>query len=70
MVANITRTIEELKEEAEYRGMKKGIEQGIEQGKLDVAKALLDILDDETIAAKTGIALELIQSLRAKEVEK
>lgn len=42
MVANITRTIEEMKEEAEHRGMKKGIEQ--------------------------GIALELIQNLRAKEV--
>ncbi len=42
----------------------------MKKGKLDVAKALLDILDDETIAAKTGIALELIQSLRAKEVEK
>lgn len=46
------------------------MKKGVEKGKLDVAKALLDILDDETIAAKTGIALELIQSLRAKEVEK
>lgn len=29
MVANITRTIEEMKEEAEHRGMKRGIEREI-----------------------------------------
>ena len=58
MVANITRTIEEMKEEAEHKG--------IEKGKLGVAKALLDVLDDETIAIKTGLPLAVVQELREK----
>lgn len=62
MVANITRTIEEIKEEAEHRGL--------EKGKLDVADALLDILDDETIAIKTGLPLTVVQKLRTKNVAK
>lgn len=35
-----------------------------EEGKLEVAKNLLDILDDETIALKTGIDIEKIRELR------
>ena len=34
------------------------------EGKLEVAKNLLDVLDDETIALKTGIDLETIRELR------
>ncbi len=41
-----------------------GIEQGIEQGKLEVARALLDLLDDETIASRIGLALEKVKALR------
>lgn len=39
-------------------------EDGIEKGILEVAKKLLDILDDETIATKTGLAVEKIRELR------
>jgi flagellar biosynthesis/type III secretory pathway protein FliH len=54
------------------RGIKQGIEQGIEQGmekgmekeKLNIAKNLLDILDDETISLKTGLSVEVINKLR------
>ena len=52
MTANITRTIEEIKEDAELKG------------RLDVAISLLDVLDDETIAIKTKIPLERIKLLR------
>ena len=62
MVANITRTIEEMKEEAEHRG----IEKGIQEGRLDIARELLDILDNETIAIKTGVPLAIVQELRQK----
>lgn len=48
MVANITRTIEELKEDA----------------KIEVARALLDVLDDEMIAMKTGLSIEVVRKLR------
>lgn len=52
MTANITRTIEEIKEEAELKG------------RIDVAISLLDVLDDETIAVKVRLPLEKIKELR------
>jgi predicted transposase/invertase (TIGR01784 family) len=46
----------------------KGIEQGIKQGEknkvIEIAKNLLDILDNETIALKTGLDIKVIQKLR------
>lgn len=39
-------------------------DKGIDQGKLEVAQALLDLLDDETISQKTGLPLETIRGLR------
>lgn len=41
----------------------KGIEKGIEK----VARALLDVLDDETIALKTGLRAEEVARLRANK---
>ncbi len=45
-----------------------GIEQGIKEGqykeKINIAKKLLDILDNETIAIKTGLTIDKIQKLR------
>ena len=43
---------------------KDGFEKGLEQGILNVAKNLLDVLDDETISLKTGLSIEIISSLR------
>ena len=49
-----------------------GIEQGIEQGKLkeklEIAKNLLDVLDNETIALKTGLEIKTIQDLRDSQL--
>ena len=42
------------------------INTGIERGKREVAIALLDILDDETIALKTGLSIEEVIKLRGK----
>ena len=45
-----------------------GLEQGIEQGKmqrdLEIAKNLLDILDDETISFKTGLSVLTVRQLK------
>ena len=53
---------------AEIRGMEKGMEKGIKQGqyheKINIAKNLLDVLDNKTIAIKTGLTIEEIQKLR------
>lgn len=57
MTANITRTIEEIKEEAELKG------------RIDVAVSLLDVLDDETIASKTKLPIEKIKRLRERSTK-
>ncbi|MDO8350362.1 MAG: Rpn family recombination-promoting nuclease/putative transposase [Gallionella sp.] len=46
------------------KGIALGIEQGIEQGIETVARKLLDILDDATIAGKTGLSVEQVRLLR------
>ena len=46
------------------KGRKEGIEDGIKQEKVEIAKNLLDVLDDETISLKTGLTIEKIQQLR------
>jgi len=49
-------------------GLEQGLERGLEQGRLDgilqVARELLDILDDETISQKTGLQIADIRNLR------
>ena len=42
----------------------KGEEKGIEKGKIEIAKNLLDVLDDETISLKTGLNIDEIRKLR------
>jgi predicted transposase/invertase (TIGR01784 family) len=57
---------------AEKQGREKGREEGREEGRelgaqakaLEVARNLLDILDDATIATKTGLSAEQVRQLR------
>ena len=51
-------------EQGVKQGIEQGVKQGIEQRNLEIAKNLLDILDDKTIAQKTGLAAEKIKMLR------
>lgn len=51
-------------EEGIEEGIKEGIEQGKREAKINLAKALLDVLDDKTIAEKTDLSLEVIQKIR------
>lgn len=46
---------------------RKGIEKGIKQRNIEIARNLLDILDDETIATKTGLSIEKIKILREEK---
>ena len=52
--------------EAERKGIEQGIKQGVKQGKIEVAKNLLDVLDNETISIKTGLSIDEVESLRSK----
>ncbi len=49
-------------------GVKKGVKQGIEQGEkqkaIEIAKNLIDVLDTKTIAVKTGLSEQDIETLR------
>ena len=46
------------------QGLEKGMEKGMEQEKLNIAKNLLEVLDVETIALKTGLSVEEIDKLK------
>jgi len=51
---------------AEEKGKAEGKAEGKEEEKLNLAKNLLDILDDEMIALKTGLAIATVMNLRKK----
>lgn len=46
------------------QGVKQGIKQGIEKNKIENAKNLFDVLDDETISKKIKIDLDKVKKLR------
>uniref|UniRef100_UPI0025D8B709 Rpn family recombination-promoting nuclease/putative transposase n=1 Tax=uncultured Clostridium sp. TaxID=59620 RepID=UPI0025D8B709 len=54
--------------EAERKGIEQGIKQGMEEGKrqrtIELAKNLLDVLDNETISLKTGLSIDEVEKLR------
>ena len=45
------------------KAKKEGVEEGIKQGKIEIAKSLKGLLEDEVIAEKTGLDLEIIKNL-------
>jgi len=48
------------------KGMQKGAEQGAKTKAIEIAKNLLDVLDDETISLKTELSIDDIKRLRIK----
>lgn len=48
----------------EIRGIEKGIKEGENKKAFEIAKNLLDVLDNETIAVKTGLNINEIEKLR------
>ena len=49
---------------AENKGIQKGIQKGEQKKAIEIAKNLLDVLDNETISLKTGLSITKIQHLR------
>ena len=56
--------------ERDREKFQEGVEKGIEQAKLEVASALLDVLEDDMIALKTGLSIDEVRNLRKKAEEK
>jgi predicted transposase/invertase (TIGR01784 family) len=46
------------------QGREEGREEGMREAKLEIAKQLLDVLDEESISQKTGLSLEEVQKLK------
>ena len=55
---------------AKEKGLKEGIKQGLFEGKLESARSFLDILDDDTIATKLNIDVDIIKKLRIEKLKK
>ncbi|MGM9978664.1 MAG: hypothetical protein ACI33J_07695 [Clostridium sp.] len=72
MVANNMFILTEFREKAEKEGLQKGLErglqqglqQGIEQTKIENARNLFDVLDDETISKRIKLDLDRVKKLR------
>jgi flagellar biosynthesis/type III secretory pathway protein FliH len=69
ILKGIEKGIENGIEKGMEKGMQEGMEKGMEKGKhqqaLGIAANLLDLLDDQTIAQKTGLSLEQVEQLRS-----
>ena len=55
---------------AKEKGLKEGLKQGLLEGKLESARSFLDILDDDTIATKLNIDVNIIKKLRIETLKK
>jgi hypothetical protein len=60
---------EELKMTESYKRLfGQAIEENVLQEKMNIAKNLLDMLDDETIAKKVGLEIEVVRNLRSENM--
>ncbi|MGL5066202.1 MAG: Rpn family recombination-promoting nuclease/putative transposase [Sarcina sp.] len=57
------------REQGREQGIEQGKEKGKEEAKFEVAKNLLDVLDDETISIKTGLSIVEVRKLRESEIK-
>ena len=76
LVKNIHKRVLEVKNdvrmEVEYMTLterdrenrEEGKQEGKQEERINIATKLLDVLDDETIAIKTGLSIEVVRSLR------
>ncbi|MGL5575600.1 MAG: hypothetical protein ACRDCW_08680 [Sarcina sp.] len=65
-VEHMTKTLydQEVERKGIEKGMEKGIEKGIEKGKIEAAKAILDVFDNEEIARRLGISVDIVKKIR------
>jgi predicted transposase/invertase (TIGR01784 family) len=64
---DLKNSFDTAREEGREEGREQGREQGLEEGVLTVARNLLDILDDATIALKTGLSEMEVAALRMEK---
>ena len=64
MEKGMEKGIKKGKELGKEEGLKEGKELGAQQKAIEIAKNLLDVLDNKTIFLKTGLSVEEIEKLR------
>lgn len=52
------------RQEGEQKGHQEGRQEGRQEERLEIARSLLDVLDEETIARKTGLTVEQVRQLK------
>ncbi|GAA0746390.1 hypothetical protein [Clostridium oceanicum] len=67
MTSNISKTIKETFEKSRKEGLEIGIEKGEKNKAIEIAKNLLDVLNDEIISEKTGLTIEEVKKLREND---
>ena len=60
----IKKALRQGREQGRQEGLEEGREEGIREAKLEIAKQLLDVLDENLISQKTGLSIEDIQYLK------
>jgi len=61
----LDREIDPLYQEGVEKGIERGKTEGVRKRNIEIAKSLLDLLDDETIAKKTTLSVKEVKKLRA-----
>ena len=61
----ITKAARESLEQGRQEGRQEGLEEGLKQKAEEIARKMLGVLDDRSIAEMTGLTLEEVQSLRS-----
>ena len=61
----ITKAARESLEQGRQEGRQEGLEEGLKQKAEEIARKMLGVLDDRSIAEITGLTLEAVQSLRS-----
>lgn len=63
-VLSMTKLGQMLVNDGIRQGIQKGIRKGSEDARLDIARNLLDVLDEQSIAEHTGLSLKTVQQLK------
>ena len=61
----ITKAARESLEQGRQEGRQEGLEEGLQQKAEEIARKMLGVLDDRSIAEMTGLTLEEVQALRS-----
>jgi len=61
----VKKAAKESLEQGRKEGLQEGLQQGLQQKAYEIARKMLDVLDDRAIADMTGLTLEELQSLRS-----